>query len=50
MANNAHIFDDGIAQLLQGNVLADMSRLVFLDPDYFRARELIAMRHNGIHC
>ena len=29
MANNAHISDDDIAPVLQGNVLADMSRFVF---------------------
>ena len=40
MANNAHISDDDIAQILQGNLLADVSRLVFRDPDHFRAGEL----------
>ena len=40
MANNAHISDDDIKQILQGNVLADMSPLVFRDPDRFRAGEL----------
>ncbi|XP_068756624.1 uncharacterized protein [Montipora capricornis] len=40
MANNAHISDDDIAQVSQGDVLADMSRLVFRDPDHFRAGEL----------
>ena len=46
MANNAHISDDDIAQVLQGNVLADMSRLVFRDPDHFRAGEL----HRHVVC
>ena len=40
LANNAHISDDDIVQILQGNLLADMSRLVFQDPDRFRAGEL----------
>ena len=40
MANNAHISDDDIVQILQGNLLADMSRLVFRDPDRFRVGEL----------
>ena len=39
MANNAHIADDDIAQVLQGHVLADISHLVFRDPDHFRAGE-----------
>ena len=37
---NAHISDDDIVQILQGHLLADMSRLVFRDPDRFRAGEL----------
>ena len=32
MANNAHISDEDISQVLQGNSLADMSRLGFRDP------------------
>ena len=44
--NNAHISDDDIGQVLQGNVLADMSRLVFRDPDHFRAGEL----HRHVVC
>ena len=40
MASNAHISDEDIAQVLQGNSLADMSRLVFRDPGHFRAGEL----------
>ena len=40
MANNAHISGDDIVQILQGNLLADMSRLVFRYPDRFRAGEL----------
>ena len=40
MANNAHNSDEDIAQVLQGNSLADMSRLVFRDPGNFRAGEL----------
>ena len=40
MANNAHISDDDITQIVQGNLLADMSRLVFRYPDRFRAGEL----------
>ena len=40
MANNAHSSDDDIAQVLQGNLLTDMTRLVFRDPDHFRAGEL----------
>lgn len=31
---------EDIALVLQGNLLADMSRLVFRDPDHFRAGEL----------
>ena len=40
MANKADISDDDIAQVLQGNLLADMTRLVFRDPDHFQAGEL----------
>ena len=40
MANNAHISDEDINLVLQGNSFADMSRLVFRDPDTFRAGEL----------
>ena len=40
MANNAHISDEDIAQVLQGNSLADMSRLVFQHPGHFQAGEL----------
>ena len=40
MANNSHISDEDIALVLQGNSLADMSRLVFRDPDHFLAGEL----------
>ena len=40
MANNAHISDDDIVQIVQGNLLADLSRLVCRDPDRFRAGEL----------
>ena len=32
--------DDDIVQILQGNLLADMSRLVFRYPDRFRAGEI----------
>ena len=35
MANNAHISSDDIAQVLQGNVMADTSRLAYQDPDHF---------------
>lgn len=38
--DGAHMSDDDIAQGLQGNVLADMSRVVFRDPDHFWAGEL----------
>ena len=38
--NNAHISDEDINLVLQGNSFADMSRLVFRDPDTFRAGEL----------
>ena len=40
MANNAHISEEDITSVLQGNTLAVMSRLVFRDPDSFRAGEL----------
>ena len=40
MANNAHIPVEDIALVLQGKSLADMSRLVFRDPNHFRAGEL----------
>ena len=40
MANKADLSDDDIAQVLQGNLLADMTRLVFQDPDHFQAGEL----------
>ena len=40
MANNAHISDDDINLVLQGNSFADMSRLVLRDPDHLRAGEL----------
>ena len=40
MANNAHIPVEEIALVLQGKSLADMSRLVFRDPNQFRAGEL----------
>ena len=40
MANNAHIPVEDIALVLQGKSLADMSRLVFRDPNQFRAGEL----------
>ena len=40
MANNAHISDDDIVEILQGNLLADMSGLVFGDADRFQAGEL----------
>ena len=46
VANNAHISDDDITQVLQGNVLADKSRLAFRDPDHFRAGEL----HRHVVC
>ena len=35
MTNNTHIANDDIAQVLQGNVLVDTSRLVFRDPEHF---------------
>ena len=40
MANNAHIPVEDIALVIQGKSLADMSRLVFRDPNQFRAGEL----------
>ena len=40
MANNTHISEEEITSVLQGNTLAVMSRLVFRDPDSFRAGEL----------
>ena len=40
MANNAHILVEDIALVLQGKLLADMSHLVFRDPNHFRAGEL----------
>lgn len=40
MANNAHIPVEDIALVSQGESLADMSRLVFRDPNHFRTGEL----------
>ena len=40
MANNAHIPVEDIALVLQGKSLADMSLLVFRDPNHFRAGAL----------
>ena len=40
IANNAHIPVEDIAQVLQGKSSADMSRLVFRDPNHFRAGKL----------
>ena len=40
IANNAHIPVEDIALVLQGKSLADMSRLVFRDPNHFRAGKL----------
>ena len=40
MANNAHIPVEDIALVLQGKSLVDTSRLVFRDPNHFRAGEL----------
>ena len=40
MANNAHVPVEDIALVIQGKSLADMSRLVFRDPNQFRAGEL----------
>ena len=48
MANNAHIPVEDIALVLQGKSLADMSRLVFRDPNHFRVGEL--HRHTPQWC
>ena len=49
MANNAHVPVVDIALVLQGKSLADMSCLDFRDPNHFRAGELNAIHHNGLH-
>ena len=40
MANNAHLSKEHIDLVLQGKTIADVSRLVFRDPDHFCAGEL----------
>ena len=42
MANNARISSDDIAQVLQGNVMADTSRLAYRDPDNFVVSRLFS--------
>lgn len=52
MANNAHITAGDIDAVRQGQKLADLSKLVFRDPDCFRAGELhrhVSEWHSLLH-